>query len=258
MASTTTNDDVEIAYDLTGAGPALVLVHGLTEDRHAWDPLVTDLSADHHVLSVDLRGHGESARGPSYDPSTLAGDVAAAAGAAGLVDPIVIGHSMGGVVATAYAALHPCRGVVNVDQSIALGDFQAMVRGVEPMLRGDGFAELIAGLFESFDGALSADEVARLRALRRPDQDVVLGMWAPVLDLSADELAAVVRSMTADVRVPYLALHGSDPGADYGRWLTSEIPTATLEVWDGCGHYPHLVHPERFLDRVRAFESSLA
>jgi hypothetical protein len=36
------------------------------------------------------------------------------------------------------------------------------------------------------------------------------------------------------------------------------IPTSTVEVWDGTGHYPHLLHPQRFLDRVRAFESSLA
>lgn len=258
MVSTTTNDGVDIAYDVTGDGPGLVLVHGLTENRRVWDPLVADLATDHTVLAVDIRGHGESAVAAPYDPPTLAGDVAVAVDAAGLANPVVIGHSMGGIVVTAYGAQHPCRGVVNIDQSIALGDFQAMVQGVEPMLRGDGFGDLITGLFDSFDGALAADEVARLRALRRPDQEVVLGMWGPVLELSLADLTEVVRSLTSNVHVPYLALHGTDPGREYGHWLATEIPTSTVEVWDDSGHYPHLVHPQRFLDRVRAFESTLA
>ncbi len=66
------------------------------------------------------------------------------------------------------------------------------------------------------------------------------------------------RSLTADVHVPYLALHGIDPGPDYASWLHGIIPTSTVEVWDGDGHYPHLVEPARFLDRLRAFESTLA
>ncbi len=257
MATVTTSDGVDIAYEVTGDGPLLVLVHGLTESHHAWDPLVPDLATDHTVLAVDLRGHGESAAAAPYDPANLAGDVAAAVDAAGLADPVVIGHSMGGVVVTAYASLHPCRGVINVDQSIALGDFQAMVKSVEPMLRGDGFDDFIAALFDGLDGALSDDEVARLRALRRPDQEVVLGMWGPVIEMSPAELAGLVRAMTTDVRVPYLALHGTDPGREYGHWLETEIPTSTLEVWDESGHYPHLVHAQRFLDRVRTFDATL-
>ena len=66
------------------------------------------------------------------------------------------------------------------------------------------------------------------------------------------------RGWRPTCRVPYLALHGIDPGPDYGAWLRGVIPTATLEVWDGDGHYPHLVEPARFLDRLRAFESTLA
>ena len=86
----------------------------------------------------------------------------------------------------------------------------------------------------------------------------MLGVWAPLLELSLEELDALVVSLTADVRVPYLALHGTDPGPDYASWLHGIIPTSTVEVWDGDGHYPHLVEPARFLDRLRAFESTLA
>jgi len=258
MALTTAADGVAIAYDVTGTGPVLVLLHGITESRRAWDPLIAHLAADHTVVAVDVRGHGESGLAPTYDSQAMAGDVAAVLGAVGASDPLVVGHSMGGIVATAFAAEHPCRGVVNVDQSIALGDLQDLVRGAEPMLRSDAFGGVISALFDSMHGALPAEEIARLSALRRPQQEVVLGVWAPLLDLSRDELDALVAGMAAGVPVPYLALHGIDPGPDYGGWLASVIPTATLEVWDGDGHYPHLVEPARFLDRLRAFESTLA
>ena len=77
MATTTAADGVEIAYDVTGDGPVLVLVHGITESRRAWDPLVADLASDHTVVAVDVRGHGESALADTYDSQAMAGDVAA-------------------------------------------------------------------------------------------------------------------------------------------------------------------------------------
>jgi pimeloyl-ACP methyl ester carboxylesterase len=257
MPSTTTPDGVEIAYEATGDGPPLVLLHGITESRRTWDPLVADLAGDHTVLAVDQRGHGESSGAAAYDPASMAGDAAAVLAGLGLADPLVVGHSMGGIVATAYAASHPCRGVLNIDQSIALGDFQDLVRGAEPLLRSDAFGDVIASLFESMQGPLPEAEAARVANLRRPSQDVVLGVWAPLLDLDRAALEDLVGAITSHVDVPYLALHGIDPGPEYGSWLAQAIPGATLEVWDGHGHYPHLVDPGRFLDRLRRFESAL-
>ena len=256
--TTTTPDGVTIGYSLTGAGPPLVLVHGITESRGVWDPLVADLAADHTVVAIDMRGHGESGDAGSYDSRAMADDIAAVVAELGLDAPLVVGHSMGGIVATAYAGAHLCRGVINVDQSIALGDFQELVLGAEPLLRSDAFGEVLAGLFGSMQGPLPAEEAARIGALRRPVQDVVLGVWAPLLQMVPDDLQALVDEMAAAVTVPYLALHGIDPGPDYPGWLPSVIPTATVEVWADAGHYPHLVHPQRFLDRVRSFEATLA
>lgn len=258
MATTTTTDGVEIAYEVTGDGPPLVLVHGITESRRGWDPLVPALAEDHTVVALDVRGHGESGPAATYDTRAMADDVAAVVAPLDLGPPVVVGHSMGGIVVTTFATSHPCRGVVNVDQSIALSDFQELVRGAEPLLRSDDFGGVITALFDSMHGPLPDAEVARIGALRRPVQEVVLGVWAPLLELPPAELDELVRTMTSMVQVPYLALHGIDPGPDYGHWLEAAIPTATLEVWEDSGHYPHLVHPERFLDRLRAFESTLA
>jgi pimeloyl-ACP methyl ester carboxylesterase len=48
-----------------------------------------------------------------------------------------------------------------------------------------------------------------------------------------------------------------DPGPDYAAWLTARCATATVEVWSGYGHYPHLFAPERFLARVAEFTGAV-
>ena len=253
-----------IACTVQGEGPALVLVHGITESRRSWDPLLADLAGDHLVVAVDLRGHGESSLGAAYDPVSLATDVHDAVSAVGVSTvgasaPIVIGHSLGGVVVSAYAAFFGCRAVVNVDQPLRLASFKDQLGSVESLLRGDeaGFQGFITALFDSMAGPLSPAESTRIGALRQPRQDVLLGIWATVLESSVEELDATVDALASGVRVPYLSLHGIDPGPDYAAWLTARIPTASVEVWPDHGHYPHLVDPARFTARVRAFESAV-
>lgn len=245
---------VELAYDVAGAGRLLVLVHGITENRHSWDPV--PLSEHYRVVRVDLRGHGQSPAGPPYDLPTLAQDVHAvvAREAAGEA-PIVVGHSMGGAVVTAYASLFPVLAVVNLDQPLALVEMQAQVQQAAPMLRGDGLGEFVGAMFAQLYGGLDAAEAGRLTALRRPDQQAVLGMWAPLLDLAPADLDALVRKIaTLPAGTRYLSLHGLDPGPDYAAWLTSLIPTATVEVWaDPPTHYPHLAAPDRFVRRLQDF-----
>jgi pimeloyl-ACP methyl ester carboxylesterase len=104
---------------------------------------------------------------------------------------------------------------------------------------------------------LSQGETNRIAALRRANQAVVLGTWDAVLHSSIEELDATVDALAHAVTVPYLALHGIDPGPGYTEWLTARIPSATVEVWADLGHYPHLVDPDRFLQRVATFEASL-
>lgn len=258
MHTTAAADGVPLAYDVTGAGPNLVLVHGITESAASWAPLVGPLAEAHRVVTVDLRGHGASGRGGPYDLGTMAADLRQVVEAAGAGDDaVLVGHSLGGAVVSAYASTFPCRAVVNVDQPLALGAFQEALWGLEPLLRGDeaGFQEAVAAVFESMRGALDGAEADRIASLRRPEQDVVLGVWSLVLDADVADLDALVEAVATSITVPYLSLHGIDPGPGYGAWLTGLVPSATVEVWDGLGHYPHLVAPGRFLDRLAAFEA---
>jgi len=250
-----------LAHELVGHtdDPALVLIHGITDSRRMWHPLVHELAQHHLVLTVDLRGHGESDDDDGYDPASYAADVVETAQALGVERPLVIGHSLGGIVATAYAAMAPTRAVVNIDQSLQLSTFKASLSQLEPMLKGDeeSFQQAIDLMFELLDWPLSADERARLREHKCAHQHVVLGTWAAVFDSTEAELDALMAEMTKGVAVPYLSLHGIDPGPDYAGWLTGLIPTATVELWPDHGHYPHLVAPERFLARVAEFEAQV-
>ena len=245
-----------LAHETAGAGDPLVLLHGITECRRTWEPLVPALAAAHTVLLVDLPGHGESGPAPAYDPVTMAGEVAAVVAEVGLDPPIVVGHSLGGMVATAYAAFHPCRGVLNVDQPLSLAGFQSALREVEPALRGDEatFEAALDAIFESMLGDLRGPAADRVQSCRRPDQDLVLAIWDPVLTSPSADLEALVAALGSQVTVPYLSLHGIDPGDQYTDWLAGVIPHAVVEVWPEVGHYPHLVLPARFAERLTAFE----
>jgi len=264
-----TGSTVPLWHRLSGSGPLLVLIHGITEDHRSFDPLLPLLEQHYRVLAVDLRGHGDSPAADDYPLDEMAADVFAvvdgalagsaeggdeAAGAA----PLVIGHSLGGIVAAAYGARFPVRGVVNIDQSLELAAMQGQIKAIEPMLRSDAFPAVIAGMFGQMAGALPEQEQRRLDTIRRPVPDVVLGIWAPLLELDADTLVGAVDDLvTASEPYPYLQVQGIDPGPDYPAWLRRRIPGAKFDPWLGLGHYPHLCQPERFVALVRAFDPAV-
>jgi len=95
-----------LAYDRTGQGEPLVLLHGQGLSRRSWDPIVAQLSVERDVIAVDLPGHGESPRQPKGDgnaPADLAGAVAELFDELGLEAAHVAGNSTGGWVALELA-----------------------------------------------------------------------------------------------------------------------------------------------------------
>jgi pimeloyl-ACP methyl ester carboxylesterase len=113
-------DTVSLSYSTSGAGdPVCVLLHGITLDRHDLRPLADPLAREHTVVSVDLRGHGESPVGSGLEIEDLAADVCALADELELSGAVLIGHSLGGNVALAAAARSPERfgGLIILDST---------------------------------------------------------------------------------------------------------------------------------------------
>jgi pimeloyl-ACP methyl ester carboxylesterase len=250
-----------LAWEESGSGPPVVLVHGLTEDRRSWDAVVPRLDDRFRCVRLDLRGHGASIDADDYSAVAMAEDVAAVVAEAEVDEPpLLVGHSLGAVVVTAYATQAPARGVINVDQPLRFADFARAIQPMAPALRGPDFGATIAAIIGSLGtGPVAGEQLAYLtekHAAAR--QDVVVGVWSLILDSPPGELAALADAMLGAVRAPYLAIHGEDPGADYRDWLGTRLPTATVEVWPGNGHYPHLAEPDRFAARVADFHAATA
>jgi pimeloyl-ACP methyl ester carboxylesterase len=257
----TASDGTSIAWSRTGAGDPVVLVHGITESAATFEPVTARLAATQEVITLDLRGHGESAGADTYDLAAMAGDVAAVCAAAGVGRPHLVGHSLGGAVVTAAGSMLEVASVVDVDQSLQLDAFKEQLAAAEEMLRDPAQYQLVVdAMFEMMMGErLSAGEQSRIASLRRADQEVLLGVWELLLTQPVDEIASTVDAALggySERDVPYLAIFGLDPGDGYGAWLAERIPGSAVEYWAGHGHYPHLVDPDRFVTRLREFWGS--
>jgi 3-oxoadipate enol-lactonase len=99
---------VEIYYEVHGAGPPIVLVAGLGDDRTSWEAQVADLKANYEVVVLDNRGIGNSTIAPGpYTIDEMAEDCHAVAEELGLTGVTAIGSSMGGAICQRWALAYP-------------------------------------------------------------------------------------------------------------------------------------------------------
>jgi len=100
-------------------GMPLVLLHGFGNDAHVWDDFAPAVAPYYRTLALDLRGHGDSDRDPErrYDYEFHLRDLETAFAALGIERLVLVGHSLGGRIATLFAGRHPKRlaGLVLVD-----------------------------------------------------------------------------------------------------------------------------------------------
>jgi pimeloyl-ACP methyl ester carboxylesterase len=100
--------DMSMFYSITGEGESVVLLHGFAEDSMIWDDLVSHISANHKVICVDFRGSGRSTGNmDGVTMESLADDVNRIFEKEQIHQAYMIGHSMGGYVALAFAEKYP-------------------------------------------------------------------------------------------------------------------------------------------------------
>ena len=102
-----TVNGVDIFYEVRGHGPAVVMVHGNSEDHHTFDS-TADILQEHYTLYMpDSRGHGLSGKVDEFHYADMADDVADFIDAMGLDKPMLIGFSDGGIIGLMVAYDHP-------------------------------------------------------------------------------------------------------------------------------------------------------
>jgi pimeloyl-ACP methyl ester carboxylesterase len=239
-----------------GAGPTpVVFVHALAGNGGQWALQLDHLRGLRRAVALDLRGHGDSdpADDGDYGVDALAGDVAAVADQLALRRFVLVGHSLGGLVAIRYAGLHPGRvaGLLladpNGDQSqVPAAEIAPLLAAIaaNPLAEIEGyFRQLVVGgdrevsawvlddLRQTHEEALTAAVAAAARYSPRPD---LARYGGPTL--------SVVSDMNS---LPY-SLHKLEPGLPVelmtgtGHWLMMDRPRVFNRILDD------------FLDRVDA------
>ena len=276
MTEFLTLDDGTLAYEVTGAGPLVVLAHGMGDDRTAYRHLAPQLvAAGYRVATVDLRGCGESsAVWPGYSRTAIAGDLLALVRHLG-GPAVLVGHSISGGAVTIAAAQAPELVTALVEltpftrkQAISLKDLRSarFRRGMRHLV-GAGMLGSVGQwrkyLDVAYPGAKPADWTERLdhleAMLREPGR---MGALKGMGTTPATDAGAVLDA----VRCPVLVVQGSldpdwaSPQAE-GEAVVAALPAGLgrLAMIEGTGHYPHHQVPDEvaavvlpFLAGVRA------
>lgn len=249
--------------DFGGAGqPPLVIIHGLLGSSRNWQTVGAELSAQRHVLALDLRNHGMSPHAEDHDFATLEADVLRWMDAQRIERAAVMGHSMGGKLAMALACHRPERVERLVSVDIAPRDYDASkFRGIlEAMLAIEPEKLASRAEAETQLGAVVKDwAMIKFLATNLERGDDGVFHWrvnVPALHAELDEIARTSLSPGDRYDGPTLFVIG-------GRsWHVREedrpeifvrFPQARIETVPESGHNPHIEQREAFVAAVRGF-----
>jgi pimeloyl-ACP methyl ester carboxylesterase len=234
----------------TGSGPELVWIHGLGESSTSFEPAIAELGEFSHVL-VDLPGYGRSA----WPDEPLSLDALADHLAAWLPrSAIVIGHSMGGVLATLIAERGAAKAIVNIDGNISRGDCTFSSQAIawtEDDFVAHGFAELRGRVYEAgvADPPLRGYAAAMTFASPRM-------FYRHASDLVALSLTESMAPRLAALRVPALFVAGVPRGiCEASRALLDRHGARWVGI-EPAGHWVYLDQRARFAATIRGLSTS--
>jgi len=260
-------------------GVPLLLLHGFGNEAHIWDDFAPSVAPYYRTLALDHRGHGDSAWDPEcrYEHETMAADVASVLDGLGIERAVLVGHSLGGRVATLFTGDQPERvaGLVLVDVGPDL-DPRGISRirtetesSVDPVFSSvDEYLRLLSlhypaarpdallrmarqGLRQRDDGryVLKMDPALRgaMRVEETPDaaaereRATSAAQWAALARATCPTL--VVRGAASDILAPDVA----------DRMVDEVLANGRLAVVPQAGHSVMTDNPEGFRDAVATF-----
>lgn len=267
------------------AGPrrkcGAVFVHGSALRTDLWHYQM-DGVGDHRLVFYDLRGHGRSQpKGENdFTIENLARDLEAVIDDAGLDEAVIVGHSVGGMIALQLCALRDewlgsrikgmvlCNTTYRPAYDTSIGG--AVVSKIERVIRHP--LDAVSG---------HHDRLERLRKIVRPTDQIFLAVafaaFGPgasarqidfTYDMTADTSADVlfdlikcyrdydVTEVLADVTIPALVISGTHDRltiAGASEYIAEHLPKAELQVLEGCGHMSMLERHDQFNEMLERF-----
>ncbi|MGB7926375.1 MAG: alpha/beta fold hydrolase [Pyrinomonadaceae bacterium] len=251
---------IEIGYDDTGSGPAVVLLHGYPFNRSMWREQAEALSGSYRVITPDLRGHGETTA--TAEPATMdemARDVAALMDELHIKRAAVGGLSMGGYVALAFYRRFPLR-----VRSLVLADTRSQADTEEA--RGNREQQAQQALKEGMSGIIEVSLPKALAPATIKERPKVVARVREMMKGTKPEgAAAALRGMAARVDqsdflpsifAPTLIIVGSldelTPVKD-AEFMRREIRGSRLAIIKGAAHVSNIENPEEFNRALKTF-----
>ncbi|MGW5187940.1 alpha/beta fold hydrolase [Kribbella sp. NPDC004138] len=235
-----------ISHAVTGDGPDLLLVHAGVADSRMWARQVEELKSSNRVITLDLRGYGETPPAPTYSD---AGDVLALLEELGAKDVTAVGASYGGYVVQQVASRRPelfsrlvllCAPTDNVppdDELRALwGEENALLEAGDV----DGATELTVRRWIGPEADDEARELLRVMQKRAYDVQLAAG------DVDNEEWPVEPEKITAPVRL-ITGAHDFKFFTDSAEYLADRLPNAQRLHLPWAGHLPTLERPAEAL-----------
>jgi len=238
--------------DLPGAGRPLLLLHGFTDHGISYQPLLRGLSG-HSLIIPDLRGHGASDQGESYCISDFSDDIESLIDRLALDRPVLVGHSLGAIVATDLASrmgdriggLITLAGTLRPDGPATAHMQQAISGFTDPINPADPF-------FADWHAGAEKVSPAFHESLVRAACAMPVSVWQSVIaEVGKTDLAA----RAAQVAAPALVIGGADDpifGPAHHRALAAAL-RAEAHLLPDTSHNPHWQHPDIVAALIRDF-----
>ncbi len=235
---------IEIDYEASGSGPAVLLSHGYSATRRMWDGQHRALADRYRVISWSMRGHGktESPADPAqYSAELTVADMRGLLRHLGVERAVVGGLSLGGDVSLAFYLEHPeiVRALVVCDSGPGYRNAEA--RAAWNQRAHERAAELEARGLDALSGR--SREMRESASYHRSAQ----GLTHAARGMLAQKDSRVIDGLPT-IRVPTLIVVGDQdqPFLAPSEYMAKKIPGARLEVIPGAGHSANLDQPEVF------------
>jgi pimeloyl-ACP methyl ester carboxylesterase len=260
---------IQANVKVQGAGPAIVLIHGFAAAIDWWDEIAPGLALDHRVVSIDLIGHGgTTAPASDYSIERQAALVREVLDKLDIDRAAIIGHSMGGEVATAYGEAYPDKvdGLVLIDSppTAASRDYDALTELYLTPIAGEllshfrSDAAIRHGLAQAFAPDFKKMPAAFVDDVRQPTYTAFRSAhYASVAfrrEKPINVRLAAIKPMPA-LLVVFGAQDAFVPSEN--ARLFEQIPEAKVVTLDGVGHSPMVEAPDKTLALIRSFLSDV-
>lgn len=186
-----------------GNGPRLLLIHGIGSAGSTWNPVIADLVPEFAPITIDLRGHGHSSKPErGYLYGDYIQDLDGVLDALGMRHPLIVGHSLGGIVALWWAASHPDRAAALVVEDTPLRSGLSFIPAFDTWLKLN---------------TMEPDALRTHYATEHP------GWSRELVDERAAQMTTTARNVFAELRADSLAHHGVDRIAEIEEIISPTV-----------------------------------